>query len=60
MAFRSAQFKYLQDAEGNEYLFDVSQDPNETTNLATTRPQQLKQMKNDARQLAAELRKSDD
>lgn len=43
-AFRSGDWKYLKNKDG-EYLFDLSKDPYETTNLKESQPEKFKQVK---------------
>jgi len=51
-AARVGNQKYVQDDKGNEYLFDLRVDPNETTNLSNRNPKDFQQMKSNMRRLA--------
>jgi len=44
-AYRSGMLKLVEDSEGDVFLFDLSADPTETTNLAETRPGELARLR---------------
>jgi arylsulfatase A-like enzyme len=44
-AMRDGKWKYLRDEKGNEYLFDLSSDPTETTNLREKELQVFQRLK---------------
>ncbi len=52
-ALRQADHKYVQLPDGNEYLFDLSTDPNEQENLAAADSERLKKMRVRASEVAA-------
>ncbi len=45
-AMRDGKWKYFQDEKGNEYLFDLANDPSEKNNLKETFPEIFQQLKN--------------
>jgi arylsulfatase A-like enzyme len=57
-ALRDGSWKYLRTADGKEYLFDLSKDRDEKTNLATTHPRIFHRLKARHAALAAECRKT--
>lgn len=52
-AARVGNLKYVQDAKGTEYLFDVEADPNETMDLTDQLPDSFQEMKMNVRDLSA-------
>ena len=44
-AVRQENWKYLKDRDGTEYLFDIGQDPTETTNLLASQPDKANALK---------------
>jgi arylsulfatase A-like enzyme len=52
-ALRQADHKYLQLPDGNEYLFDLSTDPNEQKNLAAAHSERLQELRGRASEVAA-------
>lgn len=50
-ALRRSNMKYVQEANGTEYVFDLSVDPNERNNLATKSPQQTQSLRRRAQEL---------
>lgn len=57
-ALRSGRLKYLHDADGHEYLFDILNDPNERSSLAASQGKELSRLRARAAELAAEYRAS--
>jgi arylsulfatase A-like enzyme len=45
-AMRDGKWKYLQDEKGNEYLFDLADDPSEKNNLKEKFPEIFQRLKN--------------
>ena len=52
-ALRKGNLKYLREPNGTEHLFDITTDPNEQRNLADSLPDDLLQLRQRARDLAA-------
>lgn len=57
-ALRDGDLKYLNTPKKGEFLFDLSNDPNEEKNLKEVRPQEFKDLKDKAQQLSDQYRKS--
>ncbi len=57
-ALRVGSWKYLRDAKGKEYLFDLMKDRDEKTNLAEKHADRLQKMRARHRALSAECRKA--
>ncbi|MEM1294994.1 MAG: sulfatase-like hydrolase/transferase [Verrucomicrobiota bacterium] len=55
-AVRSGAWKYVETPSEGEFLFDLSQDPNETKNLGDSNPEKMGQMRNLRDKLAAEMK----
>jgi arylsulfatase A-like enzyme len=55
VALRSGDWKYVQDDDGREFLFNLKTDPHEQTNLQRTEPQRFNQLREKAATRIAEL-----
>jgi len=52
LALRHKDWKYISDTDGTEYVFNLHDDPNESTNLAADQPKMLRRMRRQAERLA--------
>lgn len=55
VALRSGDWKYVQDDDGQEFLFNLKTDPHEQTNLQASEPQRFNQLRKKATARIAEL-----
>ncbi len=60
IAARVGNLKYVRDESGKEYLFDLSVDPNESTDLCDHDPSAFQQMKANAQRLAKSMKPPND
>ena len=57
-AVRSGSWKYVETPKDGEFLFNLGNDPNETTNLANLEPERFNQLRAERDRLAIEMRKA--